>query len=410
MAITKEQRAILNDCYTPSAPAVLNYKSRTEIDDEFSDILFEKGLQIIVYGATGVGKTSLILSQLEHLEEQYLYFPLDATISPENFCAKIMENLGFKKITEQRLGKEKELTAEVSIKGMVWGLFSLGGRTGGKNKDIDEKIEIPYYSDADIDSVVSALVTLNCKLIFDDLEKAVEELKLPLSHLAKKMSDATARNNTTAKVIFAGITQEVSTLLNVDSSLRDRLAEQHIKLLEPEEIEEILVSGWKKLKLSYDNNIVEYVTEICCGFARYSHWIGKYAAISTLKRDATLIENQDIQFAINMILEKYSNSYNDAFTKATSHKTGKRLREKVLFAIASRPEIDVNFNEIIRICSQLYGQELKENQLSGPIGELKTEARGSILESGKNGPTHRFRDLMMKPYIRIIMKKNEINI
>lgn len=403
----EQKKQILNEHYTPSSPAIKNYYHRIEIDNEFRDALDEKGLQLIVYGATGVGKTSLILSQLEKANETYLYFPLDTTITDANFCAKVMEKLGFKKISQQKTGQDSEFYSEGTVKGIVWGLITFGGKIGGKDKKIEEKVEIPYYNDADLDSVVEALKLLNCKLVLDDLEKAKDELKLPISHLGKKLSDVTATSNTSAKIIYAGITQEVSSLINVDESLRDRLAEQHIKLLETEEVQKILVSGWNAIDLKYDDINIEEISNLCCGFARYAHWLGKQAALSAINRDSHKIEKQDIDFAIEVVLNKYNSSFKEKFVKATGHKTGMRLREKILFAIASREEVEVDFKEIVRLCSQFEGSELRDNQISGPLGELKTEKRGFILESGKDGPKHRFKDLMMKPFVRIMMEQSK---
>lgn len=49
----------LDKFFTPSSPAVDNYVSRNDADERLIDALSEKGLQIIVYGSTGVGKSSL---------------------------------------------------------------------------------------------------------------------------------------------------------------------------------------------------------------------------------------------------------------------------------------------------------------------------------------------------------------
>jgi Cdc6-like AAA superfamily ATPase len=403
----KMYRDSLANHFTPTSPAVHNYVNREKEDEEFSSALTQPGLQIIVYGPTGVGKTSMVWSTLEKYGFNYLMFPFDTTITKENLCSKIMNKLGFEKRTQQTVSKEQGYNGEVAAGGTFWSLITFKGKIGANGKKIQTDINVPYYSDADVDAVVDALHSTGCVLYFDDLEKVKDdEIRLMIAHMGKKLSDKAAIDFSGAKIIYAGISQEVSKLIALDSSLRARLADQMMSPLQNEQIMEILTLGWEACGFDFSNINMNKIVETCCGYARYAHWIGQEAALSAVKNGRTKLTEDDVNVAYDIVIRKYQDDYQSRFDRATNHKSGLRIRERILFAMALSPDIEVHTDYIIKKVSELAGQTLNANQISGPLGELKKEQRGAILEQGRMTGYHRFTDLMIKPYIRILYDRN----
>lgn len=404
-----EFREKLDKYFTPSKPAIENYILRGDVDDKFIDALYEPGLQIIVYGSTGVGKSSLIWSTLEREKLNYIRIGFDKTINEQNFCAKIMAELGFERTTQNA----KEMTSGTSV-GMeagttFWNLINFKGKFDANSSTKKGNICVPYYNDADIDAVVKALTETNFILFLDDVEKADNELRTTIAHLGKKLSDNSVVNKTNAKVIYGGVSQEVNKLISVDKSLRDRLAEQLMTNVKTPEIKKIIENGWREMGFNWNETELDEVVNICCGYARYAHWIGKQSALCAFRNKRNVIIQSDIDNSLNFIIEKYRDEFQTRLDTATGHKSGLRLRENILYALAISPEIEVKIDYIVSICSKLVKTEINQNQVSGPIGELKKPKRGCLLEDGRMQGYHRFSDLMIKPYIRMIMKQNNIN-
>lgn len=397
----------LNKWFTPSRPAVWNYIGRGEDDIRFRDALHEPGLQIMVYGPTGVGKTSLVLSQLNELTLTHITFPFDAGINADSIFAKIMQSLGFERVVSKSSKESKTLSNESQLKGGIWNLVSFQGKIGGSKGNESISLKAPYHTDADADLVAKALAELNCVIFFDDIEKVSDDkTRQLLTHLAKKLSDITSVSNTKGKVIFAGISQEVERLIPLDPSLRDRLADQLLSPLEDVKIHEILEKGWSSTGFDYKKvNIVE-TADLCCGYPRYAHWLGKQAALTSFRNGRSEIVRSDIESAIRFVVEKFRDKFQTALDKATGHKKGKRLRERILYAMAQAEDHEVHFDEILERTSKLCGEALKKGQISGPLGELRTERRGAVLEQGRRIAYHRFSDLMMKPYLRMLLSEH----
>lgn len=399
-------RTTLDQVFTPSHPAIWNYVDRGDDEQRFIDGLLEPGLQVMVYGPTGVGKSSLVLSTLNKLELTHYTFPFDASISSSNLFAKIMQGLGFDRTQSKSNQNEATTTGAVEASGSLWQLLTFKGTVGRAAKKAVTTVSLPYFSEADADTVVDALISLDCIIFFDDMEKVKDdETRQLLAHLGKKLSDKAASTKTRAKVIYAGISQEVSKLVPADPSLRDRLADQLLKPLPNMTTKEIFDNGWSAANFTFDSINTLTLAKLCCGYPRYAHWLGKHACLSAFRNDRKAIIPDDIDHAISIVVNNFRDKYQAVIDAATNHKKGKRIRERILHAIALSDDADVHFDEILKKTAELCGESLKKGQISGPLGELRTERRGDVLELGRQIGFYRFTDMMMKPYLRMVLKE-----
>ncbi len=398
-----ELRCILDDHFTPARPAVYNYVERDKVDTKFRDALHEPGFQVMVYGPTGVGKSSLVWSTLDKLSLTYYRFGFDDGITENNLFPKIMQKLGFEKATTVNKTSESGTSASISAGAKIWNLITFKGTIGANSKKVDEQVFVPYHNDADVDAVAEALMKLDCVLFLDDLEKVKnDDIKKLLAHLGKKMSDLSGTVKSNAKIIYAGISQEVSKLISLDQSLRDRLADQMLEKLHDSEVKQILIKGWSAVGFDYSRIDIEHIAALCCGYARYAHWIGKQSVLHAFRASRDCLEDSDITNAIDFIIAKYRDDYQTRIDRATGHIGGYRIREAILYAMAECDDIEVGFDYIVNKTSEIRRIDFKKTQISGPIGELKRPARGSLLEDGRMTGYHRFTDLMLKPYIRML--------
>ncbi|ABL00844.1 AAA family ATPase [Pelobacter propionicus] len=399
----QELRDSLDEHFTPARPAIHNYVERDRVDTNFRDALHEPGFQVMVYGPTGVGKSSLVWSTLDKLGLTYYRFGFDDGITESNLFPKIMQKLGFEKVTTDKKTYESGTSVLTSAGVKIWNLITFKGAFGANSKKIDEQVFVPYHNDADVDAVAEALMKLDCVLFLDDLEKIKnDDIKKLLAHLGKKMSDLSGSLKTNSKIIYAGISQEVSKLISLDQSLRDRLADQMLEKLHDSEVKQIFTKGWSAVGFDYSEIDLDHIASLCCGYARYAHWIGKQSVLHAFRASRHRLESSDINDAIEFIITRYRDDYQTRIDKATGHKGGHRIREAILYAMAECNEIEVSFDYIVNNASKIRNIDFKKTQISGPLGELKKPARGSLLEDGRMTGYHRFTDLMLKPYIRML--------
>ncbi|MBF4695089.1 hypothetical protein [Fusibacter ferrireducens] len=406
--LTKEK---INKRFTPTSPAVHNYVEKGTKHEELSESAYQKGCQIIVYGESGVGKTSLIWSQLVKEEINFTRIGIDTTITRANFCSKVMEELGFQKTTQKESQTGNGTEASIGAGAKLWSLIDFKGTFKANSNEIKKIVNIPYYSEADIDAVSKALYSTNSILFIDDIEKADDELRILISHLGKKLSDDSAGNTSAIpKIIYAGISNDVDRLIITDESLSSRLTDYKIEVLSNDDIAGIITDGFDSLGISYDKALILEYAKLCCGYPRYAHWIGLKSALNSLTEGREEILEVDLEKAITTILEKFEAQFRDIYDVATSHTSGKRMREKILFALASSDEVNVPFAQISKDVGKLMKENIKPQAISGPLGELKKDERKNILCDGKTAATHRFSNLLMKPFVRMVMREQNITL
>lgn len=72
MAWDKDQaESELAKWFTPSKPATKNYVERGTLDRTIFREFAQQGRQVLVFGPTGAGKTSMVLDNLERLKSRY---------------------------------------------------------------------------------------------------------------------------------------------------------------------------------------------------------------------------------------------------------------------------------------------------------------------------------------------------
>lgn len=87
----------LNKWFTPSKPATKNYVDRGNLDRTIFREFSQQGRQVLVFGPTGAGKTSMVLDNLEKLKKQYhtnsVRVTMTKTTTLNSFIAEIARKL-----------------------------------------------------------------------------------------------------------------------------------------------------------------------------------------------------------------------------------------------------------------------------------------------------------------------------
>lgn len=62
----------VRDVFTPTKPARIAFVEREEVNDKLVNALRTPGKQLVVYGHSGTGKTTLLLNKLQQLYEHHI--------------------------------------------------------------------------------------------------------------------------------------------------------------------------------------------------------------------------------------------------------------------------------------------------------------------------------------------------
>src|SRR5690349_3184230 len=81
------------DVFTPGRPAGVNFVDRRTVNNRLVDALQTPGKQLIVYGETGSGKSSLVQKKLEQIYEGHVTTRCSATMTFQHLLLDAFDKL-----------------------------------------------------------------------------------------------------------------------------------------------------------------------------------------------------------------------------------------------------------------------------------------------------------------------------
>lgn len=394
----KAEKALI-DWFTPSLPAVDNYVGRGILDKKIYREFAQRGRQVLVYGPTGAGKTSMVLDNLKRLKEQYktnnIRVTMTNTTDITSFVAEVANKLDLKRDVQTTEADESSLGFKVGFKSLIG--------IGVDDKSSNQRVTERYTGTDDFSILEEVLFKTNTVLIVDDMENLSEKalpLRTRLAEIAKNMSDdAINYPNSYAKIVFVGIAATAEQLWDDVQSLKSRLATIKVPYLNNEESHEILENGWKHASLSSTPKQIEHATYISSGIGKVVHDIGQKTGYAAIDEKTLNIEDRHINQAIGEILDVNELDFESIFEKAKNRrKTKTRVRNYVLYVVANSDETGMTSQNILQTINGLRknAEDLKLNSISPALSALKEM---DVLTKDSRNKWY-YVDPMFKAYVR----------
>jgi SpoVK/Ycf46/Vps4 family AAA+-type ATPase len=205
-----------------------------DLQERFQERLGEPGRQIVLYGDTGVGKTSLVRYVCETQEIKMVY--VECGLRFEEMLKEALAKAG---ITEERFEGIDQKSTHAGVRGTLLALYA-GGR-----HDIEDKYVTTSYPVSVQTAIREALTVEGFKVLFlDNFENLQpreyrDEVATEIVQLMKSFSDRSGG----VKVVVAGIPSESEALLSLDDATGRRTAQREVPRMPDEELDEILRKG-----------------------------------------------------------------------------------------------------------------------------------------------------------------------
>lgn len=218
----------LDEHFTPSLPAVNNYVDRGALDKKIFREFAQKGRQILVYGPTGASRISMVLDNLDLLNQRYNTKYVRVTISnsttTESFITDVTKQLNLERNVQVTKAADNDAIIRGGVKFLNWSKAS-----GEVQNRVSKQVTTGHYCGTDDFSILeNVLFTTNIILIVNDMENLTDDarsLRVRLAEIAKSMSDDAINYSTShAKMVFVGTVEIAEQLWNDVRSLKSRLA------------------------------------------------------------------------------------------------------------------------------------------------------------------------------------------
>jgi hypothetical protein len=395
--------------FTPKTPVrddMFATRRHEDLQARVEGALAEKGSQVVLYGPTGVGKTSLVRYLCRQGEVPYVR----VECGPD-FEATMRAALT-EVVTEEVVERVRSVSGEAEA-GFLSGLLNLKAKGSVGSNTRTAPIQRPLAV-----SVADAVEVAGIKVLFlDNFENLAgqeheSQTKLAMAQLLKSLADRSADSAGALKAVVAGIPEASEELVTADQATARRLTQIEVGRMPAEELDQILARGEEKLGIEFAGLCRNRILEFSDGFPYYTHLFALHCSRRVLRDGRVVVELDDFDAALDAILADCDLQLRTAYNDAIETSGEVRTRKTILEAMASRNDVAVTFmdirEEFLKLRPQ-YETVEKLSFLSGFMTDLKDEYQ-ILADRGKTRSKNnlwRFANPLMRAYVRLRQHREE---
>lgn len=396
------------DIFTPKTIASREmFERRNEDDasgnpglqDNLRDGLREIGGQIILFGDTGVGKSSLLRYAAE--DEQLNTVIVECFSSKsyddliEDAIRKLVDVREISRTSSKTVGAEAE--GEVKVKFLV----SLKGKLTGSH---ERGREFEIVQKTPLDALLAAMAATKTNLIvLDNFQNVTNaESRHLVAQTMEFLSDR-ASDTDDVKMVVIGIADDAPSLIGGSGSFRRRVTEIGVPRMPDDEIRTILSRGFRLLDLAVNSSILDRLVFFSDGFPYFAHLLGLHIARWVRRQPSADVTDEVVTRALQRAVSSVDESYSERLEKAFEAGGDIQPRKSLLKLLAASDRREWKSNDVIGVWEQAHGQREAYQFLHVALGALLDEAHGRILKrkGTRNKYIYQFNDPYMRPYLRL---------
>ncbi|MCL2131942.1 MAG: hypothetical protein FWH36_05765 [Lentimicrobiaceae bacterium] len=376
----------LEEVFTPAQPAELTYVERDAVLNKMLDSAIKtRGEQIILYGHTGVGKSTLINNKIKNSI---------TTNCTDSMKLRDILLHAFKELDSfYTKNKSSKIGGSISAEyfGIKASIYAETSETLEKSEILtNPQILAKYIGEA------------KCCWVIEDFHKLGESEKKQMSQIMKVFSDRSVKYSS-LKIIVIGAINTAREVVQLDPEMDGRISQIEIPLMTQEELIKILDKGKNLLNVEIPKNVAYKIANYSHGLPKITHQLAKLLCEnSNIQHTCKLekpfeIPKENFDKAVDMFLLKNSGTFKSQYEIATRVDKKREKPSDILDALLEYGKESVSFFEIKKSLkeSNIF---YRDNSLKNILGELCSSERAKILSLNKESMTYYFSDLFMKSY------------
>jgi phage pi2 protein 07 len=388
----------LQEVFTPTTPARTCFVEREEINDKLVRALRTPGRQIVVYGHTGTGKTTLLINKLRQLYEYHI-------------TTRCMKGMKFEQIILDAFDKLSPFyVSEMSTKDNKDESFSGGFDYNSIKLQIncssalesnrkENRVLPPQLTPAALGRFIGEKKA--CWVI-EDFHKIDEVEKSHLSQMMKVFMDM-AEDYPDLKIITLGATNTAREVIEYDHEMKNRVAEIFVPLMTAAEVRGIIEKGEMALNIKIPDLIKNNIVKYCNGLASSCHHLclnmcdaaGVNETVDGIIKE---LNPKDYEAAVKSYLEDSSDSVKSSFDKALKKSRANEFEaEIVINALSSFKEDGAARFDILKKI-KIQKPKCNDAVLKRKLEKLCKMENGGIVRYDEVSGRYSFSDPIYKAY------------
>lgn len=385
----------LNEVFTPSTSAVLTFVERPDINKQITKALTMPGMQLIVYGHSGSGKTTITQNILNEKSIKFITTNciLDTTINDILLDAFDKLNPFYTSETTKKTGnkisselKASYLNLDSVIKSEIY-----SESTDKKQRALP--IQLTPQRLAEFLGIAKVV------WILEDFHKVAKDERQKLSQILKIFVD-TSNKYKDVKVIAIGAVGTAREVVNYDTELNNRISEVSVPLMLKTELESIIAKGEKLLNVDFSEKVHSDIINFSNSLASICHHLCYSICfnhnIENTTKTKKKFKDESLKSAVVDYLKQNSDSFKEILDRALKHRDGKFDNTKaILQAFCKSDKEELTQKEVLSFKNNHY---IYKANLPEYLHKLTTADYGEILRFDDNSGKFSFSNPFFKAY------------
>ncbi|MCI1676067.1 MAG: AAA family ATPase [Ancrocorticia sp.] len=255
------------DIFTPCCSARYGYIPRSHIQDPIREALLTPGRQLVLFGASGNGKSSLVAHSLAALNRKYVTTHCTGSCTFPTLLRSVLRELENSKVEP-----ELEPTPKAAPK----------HHTTATNRDTTLPLRAASpaaYARADdltVQQIVEALEAMNTTWVIEDLHKVPHSVRGEIADSMKVFANRATHHTC---VIAIGAAESATEILPITHDMHNRTTQIHVPAFTRTELGAIIDHGGKMLNINL-NAIRKPILEAAAGDPSRVHEIALRCVLS----------------------------------------------------------------------------------------------------------------------------------
>lgn len=311
----------LDEIFTPSTAAIINYIERQDIDRKLISEMETPGKQLIVYGHSGSGKTSSVRNMLNKKNLNYVRTNCESNTSFEELILNAFDALNIYVISEKSHKRIKKQNRNVAVE------YSTIKANISKSRTTEDTLTFSPLlpPQLTVQKLAQFMGELQIVWIIEDFHKVAAKEKQRIADVIKIFVD-NANDYPLSKIVCVGACQSAHELMQLDSNLKNRVSEISIPLLKEEDIEKIVINGFRLLRVKAEESLVEKLVYYSDRLGASAHQmcldICKKLDINRTRWRIKDVPDKCFQYAIDGFISNSSDSLKTIYESATKDELG----------------------------------------------------------------------------------------
>ncbi len=391
--------------FTPTTPARLTFVERVAVQDRLATSLNTPGKQIVVYGHSGVGKTTLIVNKLHQLYETHITTRCMKGMSFEAMLLDAFSQLESTYVSEQIDKNQKNISMQLS-----GDYQSIKGQLGVNKQTESQQKTTPLIPPQLTPQTLGKFIgEANGCWVLEDFHKVDEAEKQKISQIMKVFMDL-SDEYPTLKIIAIGAVNTARQVIEYDEEMKNRVSEIPVQLMTDDEIKQIIVFGEDRLNIVFPDNLKKQIIKHSIGMASICHSLCLFMCLNagitqTINGQKYNFLLKDWKRSLEMLLEETSDTIKSAFEKSLKKKRQNKFHHSqiILNALCDFSDAGAGRIDLLRKIQREH-KDYPGGGLKAKLDALCEIANGGILRFNPNSGSYSFRDPNYLAYAQALQK------